>query len=88
MPNSVIFNEEEPLGTLVAPTPQKAGLTRSIMRAGFAGSMGDASILLAVGAAVMIGISFFILASAIQEPPQLGNDVLRSDEVVPDYVPR
>lgn len=68
------------------PRPRPPTLGDLLIHEGIAGSPGDATLLLAIAAVSLIGVSFYFLASAVEPPPSLGDDQARPGEHIPEYV--
>lgn len=84
--SGVTFHEDPDLDPIPELRPEPPTLTRRILSMGIAASPGDAAILMAIFAAVLIGVNVFLFAQAIPEPPTLGSDVLRPGEAAPVYI--
>lgn len=86
MPHLVTFDEEDTLNTLPVPTPERRGISKLVMRLGIVNSLGEATIVLAVTATVLISLSFYLIASSLPPQPSLGADSLQPGETLPDYI--
>lgn len=85
-PRQVTFHEPQNFDELSIARPEPHGFAYRLARAGIMGTPGDAAILIAVGALLLIAVNFYLFAKSIPEPPVLGADTLRAGETVPDYV--
>ena len=83
--HSVTFHEHREFDEIPIARPEPRGFAYRLAKAGIVSSPGDAAILLAVSASILIALNLYLFAKSIPEPPTLGNDVLRSGETIPDY---
>lgn len=84
MAGRVVFEEGQGFDPIPVPRQEVPTMGSALMNAGIVGSRGDAAIVLAVGALILIGVSFYLLISSVKPPPILGADELRPGEV-PGY---
>ena len=69
------------------PRARPVTMADALLRSGIASGPGTASMLLAILAFCCIAGAIYFLASAVPKaPPQLGSDVLRQGESIPNYV--
>ncbi len=57
----------------------------AILRIGLVNSPGDAAVILAIAAGLLIAGSMYLLASAVPPPVELGPDEPRQGERIPSY---
>lgn len=81
----VTFHESGEFEALSVPRPEPRSLAYRLVRMGLARSPGDAAIIIAVSAALLIAVNIYLFAKAIPPPPTLGNDVPRPGETMSDY---
>lgn len=81
---NVVF-DEEPRDSFAIPARQSGEISKMLVRLKFAGSVKRASILLLGGAVLLVAGSIYFLALAVPPPPELGADVLRPGEQIPEY---
>lgn len=86
MSDEVIFDEAQKLPSLPEARAKPTTLSDVILHSGVVSSPGDAAILLAVCAMLLIAGSIYFLAASVPPPPTLGADDLRPGETVPNYV--
>lgn len=86
MPNNVVFDEEDQLGEIPQPELRPPSFADSIIKSGVVTHPGDAAVILGLFALLLIGFAFYLIASSVAPPPQLGNDVLRPGERPPQYI--
>lgn len=84
--DGVTFHESQDFDDIAIPRPEPHGFAYRLAKSGIVGSPGDAAILIAVSASVVIALNLYLFAKSIPEPPTLGSDALRAGETVPDYV--
>ena len=85
MSDRVQFDEQDDAGTIPALRPDPPTFEKALFSARIAASPGEAGILLAIAAVALIGVAFYLLASAVTPPPELGPDRLAPGESVPEY---
>jgi len=73
--DNVVFDKNQGPAPFPHPQQQPRTLSQAVMKIGLAGSPGSAALVLALGAAALIGFSIYMLASAVSSPPTLGSDV-------------
>lgn len=83
-----MFEEGQKFDPMPTPRPEPLTLGRAMVNARIVSSPGEASLVLAILAAALIGFAFYLIASSVQPPPTLGPDELRPGEEVPSYVHR
>jgi len=83
----VIFNRKEEFDSIPIPRPEPKGIARRLMRAGIVNAPGDAAIVLAILAVILIAANIYVFTKAFPEAPTLGPDVLRAGETVPANSP-
>ena len=74
-PDRVVFDENQGPAPFPHIKQQPRTLSQAVMKVGLASSPGSAALVLALGAAALIGFSIYMLASAVTPPPTLGEDV-------------
>lgn len=83
----VVFHENGEREELSIPRSEPRSLAYRLVRMGIARSPADAAIIIAVSAALLVAVNIYLFAKAVPPPlPPLGDDRLRSGEIVPDYV--
>ena len=86
MSNGVQFDEDQGFDSIPRPELQPPSISHVLLKGGIVSSPGDAAFIFGVAAVALIGFSFYIIASAVPPPPELGADTPRSGEHIPDYV--
>lgn len=86
MVQGVEFEESNEFAPIPQPKLEPPTFGDAVLRSGVVSSPGDAAIILGIFALLLVAGSFYLLASSVQPPPELGADVLRSGEHVPEYV--
>lgn len=81
MSGKVVFEEGQEFDAIPTPRQETPTMESALSNAGIVGSRGDAMIVLAVCALLLIGASFYLLITSIQPPPTLGPDQLLPGEV-------
>ena len=85
-PSKVVFHENPGFDPMPIPRPEPPTLARRIMNLGITNSPGDAAIIVAVSASLLIAVNVYLFAKAVPVPPVLGEDRLRVGEVVPAHI--
>jgi len=86
MNGGVEFEENQNFDPIPQPVLKPPSVVDSFLKSGVISNPGDAAVLLGVFALLLIGVSFYVLISSVPPPPNLGSDVLRQGEQVPDYI--
>lgn len=82
----VQFDDQQDLGEIPEPELKPPTMGDTLLKSGVLANPGDLSIMLGIFAVLLLVGSFYLLASSIPPPPELGSDVLRPGERVPEYV--
>lgn len=80
MPDRVVFDDEASVPLKASPA---LSTEQKLTGRGIVTNIGNASFLLVLVVAGLIGGAFYFLASAIPETPELGADVPRPGEKIP-----
>lgn len=86
MTDRVQFDEDQNFDPIPQPKLEPPTFGDSLLKSGVLSNPGDLAIMLGIFALLLIAGSFYLIASSVPPPSNLGEDILRPGEVPPNYV--